>query len=284
MYNLPKKAYFLQLKNLDKYILEDITGQDHPSDFIKREGYCVLILRLPEVNSTIKIESFAFIIEKDLVSIFNRECNTIEEIGSIDRLIEFINQKVENLISEIKRYHLAIDNLEESIYANNLSDNFMQEWLTYKKDISLINRLMFHSLIAIEQFVAYLKKDENLHYNIHALEDIKEETKRVFDLSKAAMDKLENLYNFFRAKVDEKMNKNVYYLTLLSGIFLPLTLLTGFFGMNTGGLPFANDPMGTWKVVGISLILEIIFFLPFIRQNFQKIKRFKKHRNFSSKI
>ena len=274
----------MQLKNLDKYILEDITGQDHPSDFIKRDSYCVLILRLPEVNSSIEIESFAFIIEKDLVSIFNRECNTIEELGPIDRLIDFINQKVEKLISDIKRYHLAIDDLEESIYANNLSDNFMQEWLSYKKDISLINRLMFHSLIAIEQFVAHLKKDKNLTFNIHALEDITEETKRVFDLSKAAIDKLENLYNFFRAKVDEKMNKNVYYLTLLSGIFLPLTLLTGFFGMNTGGLPFENDPMGTWKVVGISIILEVIFFLPFIRQNFQKIKRFKKHRNFSSKI
>ena len=242
----------MQLKNLDKYILEDITGQDHPSDFIKRDGYSVLILRLPEVNSSVLIDSFAFIIERDLVSIYNRECNSIEELGSIDRLIEFINQKVEKLIADIKRYHIAIDNMEESIYANNLSDSFMQEWLSYKKDISLINRLMFHSLIAIEQFVTYLKKEGDITYNIHAIEDIKEETKRVFDLSKAAIDKLENLYNFFRAKVDEKMNKNVYYLTLLSGIFLPLTLLTGFFGMNTGGLPYTNDPMGTWKVVAIS--------------------------------
>jgi len=178
------------------------------------------------------------------------------------------------LISDIKRYHIAIDNLEESIYLNSISDTFMQEWLSYKKDVSLINRLMFHSSITIEQFVVNLKKDTNLHFNMHALEDIKEETKRVYDLSKGALDKLDNLYNFYRAKVDEKMNKNVYYLTLLSGIFLPLTLLTGFFGMNTGGLPYTDDPIGTWKVVGISIVLEIIFFLPFILQNFKKIKRF----------
>jgi len=80
----------LQLKNLDKYILEDITGKDHPSDFIKREGYSVLILRLPEVNSKVIIDSFAFIIEQDLVSIYNRDKNIIEKLGSLDTLIELI--------------------------------------------------------------------------------------------------------------------------------------------------------------------------------------------------
>jgi magnesium transporter len=131
---------------------------------------------------------------------------------------------------------------------------------------------MFHSDITIKQFSRYYKKELSHQLSI-ALEDIEEGTKRVYDLSKSALDKLENLYNFYRVKVDERMNKNVYYLTLLSGIFLPLTLLTGFFGMNTGGLPLQDDPMGTWKVILISIILEIIFFFPFILQNLKKIKR-----------
>ena len=88
-----------------------------------------------------------------------------------------------------------------------------------------------------------------------------------------AIDKLNSLYDFYRAKVDEKMNRNVYYLTLLSGIFLPLTLITGFFGMNTGGLPWLDDPYGTWKAVGIAFVLEIIFFLPFLFQNMKRVKR-----------
>ncbi|NOZ90246.1 MAG: magnesium transporter [Epsilonproteobacteria bacterium] len=265
----------MTLKDLDKYILEDIRGYDHPSDFIKRDEYSVLILRLPKVNSTIKIESFAFIIEDNIVYSYNRETQEIEKLGSLASLIDTINQKVDKLISDIKKYHILIDNLEEDIYNRNLNDKFMQEWLSYKKDVSLINRLMFHSYITIEQFANRYKRELNSDLNIHALEDIKEETKRVYDLSKSALDKLENLYNFYRAKVDERMNKNVYYLTLLSGIFLPLTLLTGFFGMNTGGLPLQHDTLGTWKVVLISIILEIVFFLPFILQNLKKIKRFK---------
>ncbi len=274
MYNHSKKRRKLRLQDLDKFILEDIEGIDHPSDFIKRDKYSVLILRLPEFNNTIHIVSLAYIIENNNVYTFNRSNKKLEEFGTLDDLANILNQKVEILISKIKSYHNAIDNLEESIYESRLSDDFMQEWLSYKKDVSLINRLMFHASITMEQFFLYLKKDIN-YDNIVAFEDIKEETKRVFDLSRAAIEKLDNLYNFYRAKVDEKMNKNVYYLTLLSGIFLPLTLATGFFGMNTGGLPFTDDPKGTLKVVGVSLILEIIFFLPFILQNFKKIKKFK---------
>jgi len=265
----------VDFNNLDSFIIEDITSLDHPSDFIKREEFYVLILRLPEIDNSIDIVSSAFIIKNYSVYTFNRDTKALDEFGTLDNLVKLLNSKVEKLISDIKKYHFYIDNLEESIYESRLKDNFMQEWLSYKKDVSLINRLIFHSSITLEQVLLYLKKDIK-YKNIIAFEDIKEESKRVFDLSKAAIEKLDNLYNFYRAKVDEKMNKNVYYLTLLSGIFLPLTLVTGFFGMNTGGLPYANDPYGTWKVISVSIVLEIIFFLPFILQNLKKIERFRR--------
>lgn len=36
------------------------------------------------------------------------------------------------------------------------------------------------------------------------------------------------------------MNKNMYVLTIISGIFLPLTLITGLLGINVAGIPSAN--------------------------------------------
>ena len=77
-----------------------------------------------------------------------------------------------------------------------------------------------------------------------------------------------NLYEFYKTKQDEKMNHIMFILTIVSAIFLPLTLVTGFFGMNTGGLPFVNDSNGTIKVVMLSLLLEI----PFIFWIFKQIK------------
>ena len=38
-------------------------------------------------------------------------------------------------------------------------------------------------------------------------------------------------------------------LTVLTAIFLPLNLVTGFFGMNFEGLPLIHSPTGFWIVV-----------------------------------
>ena len=45
------------------------------------------------------------------------------------------------------------------------------------------------------------------------------------------------------------MNRIVYILTLLSGIFLPLNLIVGFFGMNTTSLPFTQTQGSTFNVI-----------------------------------
>lgn len=43
-----------------------------------------------------------------------------------------------------------------------------------------------------------------------------------------------------------RTNRNLYVLSILSALLLPATLVTGFFGMNTGGFPFAESPYGTF--------------------------------------
>jgi len=43
----------------------------------------------------------------------------------------------------------------------------------------------------------------------------------------------------------QRTNKNLYLLSVMSALLLPATLVTGFFGMNTSGLPFAGGAEGT---------------------------------------
>jgi zinc transporter len=52
----------------------------------------------------------------------------------------------------------------------------------------------------------------------------------------------------------QRTNKNLYILSILTALLLPPTLVTGFFGMNTGGLPFLESGDGTL----IATILAII--------------------------
>jgi len=264
----------IEIKNLDENLVEDIKTINHPSEFISKDGYSLLILRLPEIeNQNIKITSYAFIIKDNECYIYDREKEAFKRLGSLFDINSYIEEKSHKLIANIQQYHFEIEQLEESLYEDNISKIFMQKWLSFKKDVSLINRLSFHSKLAYELFIKYFKKelkDDELDFI-----DVLEHLNRLKDLSFSAMEKLDNLYDFYRAKVDEKMNRNMYYLTIISGIFLPLTLITGFFGMNSGGLPLVDDPNGTFKVVVISVILEVIFIAPLIFMNFQKIKKYK---------
>ena len=43
----------------------------------------------------------------------------------------------------------------------------------------------------------------------------------------------------------QRTNQNLYILSMMSALMMPATLVTGLFGMNTGGLPWAMAPHGT---------------------------------------
>lgn len=44
----------------------------------------------------------------------------------------------------------------------------------------------------------------------------------------------------------DRMNRNLYRLSVISAVFLPLGFLTGLMGVNLGGMPGAADPRGFW--------------------------------------
>jgi Mg2+ and Co2+ transporter CorA len=54
------------------------------------------------------------------------------------------------------------------------------------------------------------------------------------------------------ASANIEANRHLFVLTVLNSILLPATLVTGFFGMNTGGLLWgADDPNGTLKAFAL---------------------------------
>ena len=49
----------------------------------------------------------------------------------------------------------------------------------------------------------------------------------------------------------DKMNKNMYVLSVIAAIFLPLGFLTGMLGINIGGIPGADNPWAFYIFTGI---------------------------------
>lgn len=55
------------------------------------------------------------------------------------------------------------------------------------------------------------------------------------------------------SRLGEQMNRNMYVLAVVAGIFLPLGLLTGLLGINVGGIPGADTPWA-FAAVAVGLV------------------------------
>ena len=60
------------------------------------------------------------------------------------------------------------------------------------------------------------------------------------------------------ARLMEATNRNLYVLSIVTTIFLPMTLITGIFGMNLGGLPWQQHPQGFWIGMAIMVALGLV--------------------------
>jgi zinc transporter len=65
-----------------------------------------------------------------------------------------------------------------------------------------------------------------------------------------------------------RTNQNLYVLSTLSAVLLPPTLVSSFFGMNTGGLPWMNADWGTWSALLLMFVAMVIVVLWLYRRGF----------------
>ncbi len=71
----------------------------------------------------------------------------------------------------------------------------------------------------------------------------------------AARERIAAMQEELAGRLAEQMNKTMFMLAVIAGIFLPLGLLTGLLGINVGGIPGSQNPYG---FVIVSLLLVIL--------------------------
>ncbi len=69
-------------------------------------------------------------------------------------------------------------------------------------------------------------------------------------------------------RLEEAVNRNLYVLSVVTTVFLPITLITGIFGMNVGGLPWTETTIGFGAVSWLMLFTLIVTVIILRRQRF----------------
>ncbi len=242
---------------LDPLHLEDLRNKLHPSIFDENEAYDMFIMRVPLFKKKLDALSLGFILTRDGSYFYNKGEERFERLGGrFEGPYAIIDEEMDKVLKSFSAYQDTIADMEERLYTDTHDAGFMTRWLDLKSDIVRLERILLRATIIMKEVISCYEGDAS--FPINAYVDLHEHMDRTMRAATLQLSKLDYLYTFYNVRTNEKMNKMIYLLTLISAIFLPLNLVVGFFGMNTSGLPFAEGSFGTLKAVTLMVSLLVV--------------------------
>jgi magnesium transporter len=152
----------------------------------------------------------------------------------------------------LDRIGIRIEEIEDEMYSEGVKE-VTEEFLSLKRTIILIRRVILPQrriFLNVNGKWKFDIREENVPFFtdlLDHLERIVDSTETFRDLVNSALD---TYYSIISAKSTEKLN----VLTIISTVMLPLTFVTGFFGMNLP-IPFSDSP---WTTAGVSVFLVLV--------------------------
>jgi zinc transporter len=67
----------------------------------------------------------------------------------------------------------------------------------------------------------------------------------------ALQERIKLLQEEVAGRVAEENNRSLFVLTMVTVLALPINMIAGLLGMNVGGIPLAEHPLGFWIVVAV---------------------------------
>lgn len=232
-----------------------LSNETRPRMFDYNDG-CMIILRGVNLNPGANVEDMVSIrlwVEKHrIISIQRRPLKTVEdlchrlEIGkgpknSGEFLTHLTSRLFEHMAPVLTSLSETMDGIEERIVA---SGDFGD-----REDIvsTRMTAIMLRRYLAPQRdVIAQLRASE-----LTWLSDLNKRTllegyntvmRHVEDLD-ALRERAQIVKDELTASLSERMNKNMYVLSVIAAVFLPLGFLTGLLGINIGGIPGADNGM-----------------------------------------
>ena len=254
------------LKSIDQIYIENLESQNHFSVFSVEEDYQILIVRGFTIDDDELIfNSKGFIIDKDHHVYEYTDKSLVKNkkgLHNLDESLEPIYLKNEKIIEELVR---EVDKLEDSLFDRNTSRIFMDNWFDLKKLLSRIERYYSRNLVVLQSLQKHYLKEKD--FSKSSFQDFLHDVNYIIHHVETQTNRLDAIYNYHGSIKSDKLNNNLYALTVLSAVFLPLNLVVGFFGMNTENLFFKDNVHGTQYVLFILVGTFLFAFIgiPLIR-------------------
>ncbi|MAX67261.1 MAG: hypothetical protein CME66_10035 [Halobacteriovoraceae bacterium] len=253
---------------VDPLHIEDLNEKDHYSVFYTHKNYKILIIRgfkISKEGLEYRSRGFLFNNEGGFYHYNRGEKDFIQYEKGISDFVSVVEPIYKQNTDIIDSFGDEIDELEDILFERKSHRVFMDVWFDLKKDLSRIERHYTRHIRVLKEFYKHFAKVESFpEQEFHSL---LEEVQLSLTNTTHFLARLDAIHHYYSSIKNDRLNKNIFMLTLLSAVFLPLNLIVGFFGMNTPNLFLQNNPNGTQLVfIGLLTSLAIsIFGLPVVR-------------------
>jgi len=184
------------------------------------------------------------------------EALTVEKTYTAHFFFELMEYLVKEDVIFLQNYEKKLSELEGVLLQGVIND-FDKKMLAIRKE-----------LLALQSYYQQLTDvSETLEENQNHM--FEEEDCRIFDLYSKRADRLFDntrrlqeyslqLREMYESQIDIRQNKIMKFLTVVTTIFLPLSLIAGWYGMNFVGMPELSSPYGYAVVIIVSIAIILV--------------------------
>ena len=178
-------------------------------------------------------------------------------LPSLERFIyDFLEQIIKDDAEVLSRYELELSGIEDG-----LSDSDSDKVLLRLNEIrGRVRNLRMH-YEQLMDFSQELEENENSFFQPENLRYFRLFTSRIANLRDTASfvrDYTVQLREYYESQMDLRQNHIMTVLTVITSIFMPLTLITGWYGMNFRYMPELNMPWAYPTVFGLCAVIAVV--------------------------
>jgi magnesium transporter len=176
-------------------------------------------------------------------------------------LYSIVDRLVDYCFPILNKIDQNIEQVEDDILHDKVRKT-VQEISVIRRDIIALRRIIKPLIPVIGSLERrnrpFLNEDTEDYFG-----DIADHLSKIWDTLEDYKEVIEGLSDTITSLTNIRSNEIIRVLTIISVILLPLTLISGLFGMNVF-IPWENNPYAFWLIIGIMAVVALIM-LAFFR-------------------
>lgn len=185
--------------------------------------------------------------------------------GPAALLHRIVDAMIDNYRPEIERFEALVDEFEDQV-VGGAREGLMQPILALRRDLASLRRVLVPQRDAVGRLARreFPQISDEMAFRFR---DVHDHLVRLADDTMLFRERVSGIFEGHLMMVSNQLNRIMKVLTVMSTVFLPLTVVTGMWGMNVA-LPVlpGGEPLQFWWVAGMMVAISALMLAVFLRK------------------